>query len=178
MTTSTIFAGYGGQGVMLMGYVLSHGAMAKGMNVTYIPAYGPEMRGGTANCTVIVSDEKIDSPVTDEPDVVVAMNGPSLEKFAPVVVKGGLVVLNATLIQSAPGRDDLQVLAVPSVELARDVGSEKTANMIIIGAFAARTGVLSLDETAAGMRAALKGKEKLFALNERALARGFEWGLS
>lgn len=176
MTLSTIFAGYGGQGVMLMGYVLSHGAMAKGLNVTYIPAYGPEMRGGTANCTVIVSDEKIDSPVTDEPDVIVVMNGPSLDKFVPMVVKGGLVVLNATLIHSAPGRDDLQVLAVPSVELAREVGSEKTANMIIIGAFAARTGVLSLDETATGMRAALKGKEKLFALNERALARGFECG--
>ncbi len=174
MTVSTIFAGYGGQGVMLMGYVLSHAAMAKGMHVTYIPAYGPEMRGGTANCTVTVSDEKIDSPVTDEPDIIVVMNGPSLEKFAPIVTKGGLAVINASLINSPPEREDLQILEVPSTELAREVGSDKAANMIVIGAFAAKSNLLTLDETAAGMRLALKGKDRFFELNEKALSRGFE----
>ena len=173
MLKSTIFAGLGGQGVMLMGYVLSHAAMAKGLNVTYIPAYGPEMRGGTANCTVTVSDEKIDSPVTDEPDLVVAMNPPSMEKFCPMLTKGGVAVLNSTLIKTPAPRQDVESIMVPSLELAREVGSERAANMIVIGAFAARSGLLTLDETVVGMKRALKGKDKFFPLNEKALARGF-----
>ena len=173
MIRSTIFAGHGGQGVMLMGYVLSHAAMAKGLNVTYIPAYGPEMRGGTANCTVMVSDQKIDSPVTDEPDLVVAMNPPSLEKFCPMLIKGGVALLNSSLIKEPPARQDIDTLMVPSLELAREAGSERGANMVVIGAFAACSGLLSLDETIVGMKRALKGKDKFFPLNEKALALGF-----
>jgi 2-oxoglutarate ferredoxin oxidoreductase subunit gamma len=173
MITRTIFSGFGGQGVLLMGYVLSHGAMAKGLNVTYYPSYGAEMRGGTANCTVTLSDKKVASPVASNPDVLVAMNFPSLEKFLPTMVKNGLVFLNASLIEEPPSRSDVEWVRVPTLELAQEVGSERTANMVMIGVVCAKAGLLTLEETVTGMRAALKGKEKLFNINEKGIKRGF-----
>src|SRR4030043_424224 len=132
MIKRTLFAGFGGQGVLLMGYVLSHGAMHKGLNVTYFPSYGAEMRGGTANCTVTLSDKKIASPVASNPDILVAMNYPSLEKFESTVAKGGLILINSSLIDVDATRSDVQALKVPTVELAREVGSERASNMAII----------------------------------------------
>ena len=173
MITRTIFSGFGGQGVLLMGYVLSHGAMAKGLNVTYFPSYGAEMRGGTANCTVTLSDKKVASPVASNPDVLVAMNFPSLEKFLPTVVEKGLVFLNASLIEEPPSRTDVECVQVPTLQLAKEVGSERTANMVMIGVVCAKAQLLTLEETIAGMRAALKGREKLFKINEKAIERGF-----
>ena len=173
MITRTTFAGFGGQGVLVMGYVLSHGAMLKGLNVTYFPSYGAEMRGGTANCTVTLADTKIASPVASQPDILVAMNGPSLEKFENRVVKNGLMILNASLIDETLSRSDVTLVKVPTAELAREVGSERAANMIMIGAFSAKTGLLSREETVKGMQAALKGKEKFFDLNQKAIERGF-----
>jgi len=173
MITRTIFSGFGGQGVLLMGYILSHGAMLKGLKVTFFPSYGAEMRGGTANCTITLSDEKIASPVASYPDILVAMNFPSLEKFETTVVEQGLVVLNSSLFDESPSRKDIQVLQVPTVELAREVGSERAANMIMIGAVCARTGLLSQEDTIKGMQAALKGKEKFFEMNQKAIERGF-----
>jgi 2-oxoglutarate ferredoxin oxidoreductase subunit gamma len=175
MTTATMFAGFGGQGVLLMGYVLSHGAMLKGLNVTYFPAYGTEMRGGTANCTVIVSDKKIASPVTSAPDILVAMNYPSLVKFEPTVKKGGLVFINSSLIDEKPEREDITSVPVPIGVLAGELGSDRQANMIMIGAIMAKTGLLSLEETQMGMEAALKGKEKLFQHNMAAINRGAQY---
>ncbi len=173
MINRTIFSGFGGQGVLIMGYVLCHGAMHKGLNVTYFPSYGAEMRGGTANCTVTLSDKKIASPVASNPDVLVAMNFPSLEKFESTMVKGGTVFLNASLFDEKPSRNDVEILQVPIVELAREVGSERGGNMIMIGAVCAQTGLLSLEETLKGMQAALKGKEKFFELNRKGIERGF-----
>ena len=173
MIKRTIFAGFGGQGVLLMGYVLSHGAMLKGFNVTYFPAYGAEMRGGTANCTVTLSEEKIASPVASNPDILVAMNFPSLEKFEPMVVEHGLVFLSSSLIKEDPSRKDIEILRVPTVELAREVGSERTANMVMIGALCAKTKLLTLEETFEGMKGALKGKEKFFEVNQKGIERGF-----
>ena len=175
MTTATMFAGFGGQGVLLMGYVLSHGAMLKGLNVTYFPAYGTEMRGGTANCTVIVSDKKIASPVTSKPDILVAMNYPSLVKFERTVKKGGLVFINSSLIDEKPEREDITPVPVPIGALAGELGSDRQANMIMIGAIMAKTGLLSLEETQRGMEAALKGKEKLFQHNMAAINRGAKY---
>jgi 2-oxoglutarate ferredoxin oxidoreductase subunit gamma len=157
-----------------MGYILSHGAMLKGLNVTYFPSYGAEMRGGTANCTVTLSDKKIASPVASNPDILVAMNFPSLEKFESMVIKDGLIFINASLIEESPSRSDVNVLRIPTLELAREVGSERTINMVMVGALAAKTGMLSLEETVHGMHAALKGKEKMFALNEKGILRGFD----
>jgi len=173
MITRTTFAGFGGQGVLLMGYVLSHGAMHKGLNVTYFPSYGAEMRGGTANCTVTLSDKKIASPVASNPDIVVAMNYPSLAKFEPTIIKGGTVFLNASLFDEKPSRTDIEVVSVPTLDLAREAGSERGGNMVMIGTVCAKTKMLSLEETIKGMQAALKGKEKFFELNQKAIERGF-----
>lgn len=175
MITRTIFSGFGGQGVLLMGYVLCHGAMYKGLNLTYFPSYGAEMRGGTANCTVTLSDKKIASPVASNPDILVAMNYPSLEKFEATIAKGGLAVLNASLVETDPQRSDVEVLKVPTVELAREVGSDRGANMVMIGAVCAKSQILSLEETVHGMQAALKGKEKFFPANQTAIERGFRF---
>jgi len=173
MIIRTTFAGFGGQGVLLMGYVLSHGAMHKGLNVTYFPSYGAEMRGGTANCTVTLSDKKIASPVASNPDIVVAMNFPSLEKFESSIVEGGTVFLNASLFDEKPARNGIEVVPVPIIELAREAGSERGGNMVMIGTVCAKKGLLSLEETIKGMQAALKGKEKFFDLNQKAIERGF-----
>ena len=148
MIKRTLFAGFGGQGVLLMGYVLSHGAMHKGLNVTYFPSYGAEMRGGTANCTVTLSDKKIASPVASNPDILVAMNYPSLEKFESTVARGGLILLNSSLIDMDATRSDVEALKVPTVEL-------------------------SPAETIKGMEESLKGKEKFFPLNAKGIDRGF-----
>ena len=173
MIFRTVFAGFGGQGVLLMGYILSHGAMLKGLNLTYFPAYGAEMRGGTANCTVTLSDRKIASPVASNPDVLVAMNFPSLEKFERTVVEHGLILLNSSLIEGLGSRTDVEVLQVPTLELAREIGSERAANMVMIGALSAKTKLLTMEETFKGMEASLKGKEKLFPLNRKGIERGF-----
>ena len=175
MISRTVFAGFGGQGVLLMGYVLSHGAMLKDLEVTYFPSYGAEMRGGTANCTVTLSDKKIASPVASQPDNMVAMNYPSMQKFEPSMVEGGRVFVNSSLFPERPARGDLAVIEVPTVELAREVGSERAGNMVMIGAFCAKTGLLSLDEAVSGMKSALKGKEKFFELNQKGIERGFSF---
>jgi 2-oxoglutarate ferredoxin oxidoreductase subunit gamma len=158
-----------------MGYVLSHGAMHKGLNVTYFPAYGAEMRGGTANCTITLSDKKIASPVASNPDILVAMNFPSLEKFEPTVVNQGLIFLNSSLISQSPSREDVDVLRVPTAELAKEVGSDRAMNMVMIGAFCAKTGLLTMEETFKGMEASLKGKERFFDLNRKGIERGFSF---
>ena len=175
MNTACQFAGFGGQGVLLMGYVLSYSALSKDLNVTYFPSYGAEMRGGTANCTVTVSDEPIASPVASNPDVLIAMNGPSLEKFEDKVKENGLIIINETLIKDEIKRKDVEVLKVPLAKLAKEVGSDRAANMIMIGAVCAKAGLLSLEETITGMKNALKGKEKFFDFNQKGIERGFEF---
>jgi 2-oxoglutarate ferredoxin oxidoreductase subunit gamma len=175
MNLASQFAGFGGQGVLLMGYVLSYGAMNKGLEVTYFPSYGAEMRGGTANCTVVVADKPIASPVPSKPDILVAMNGPSMDKFEPTVKPDGLIVLNKSLIKWGPERKDVNVLRVPLVDLAEEVGSDRSQNMIMIGAVCAKTGVMTMEETFVGMQKALKGKDKFFALNQKGIEKGFEF---
>jgi 2-oxoglutarate ferredoxin oxidoreductase subunit gamma len=178
MITATIFAGFGGQGVLLMGYVLAHGAMHKGVNVAYFPAYGAEMRGGTANCTVTMSEKVIASPVASRPDFLVAMNNPSLCKFEPTVKSHGIIFIDESLISEEVQREDVTVVRVPLRELAREVGSDRQANMIMIGAFTAKTGLLTLEETFKGMEKALQGKDKYFAANRAAIQLGTNFILS
>ena len=173
MIVRTTFSGFGGQGVLLMGYILSHGAMLSGLYVTYFPSYGAEMRGGTANCTVTLSDKKIASPVASKVDILVAMNYPSLEKFEKSVIEQGLVFLNTSLIDVAPERTDVDVIKVPTLELAREVGSDRAINMVMIGAVCAKSKLLTMEQTFKGMEASLKGKEKFFDLNRKGIERGF-----
>lgn len=177
MIKRTVFSGFGGQGVLLMGYVLCHGAMHKGLNVTYFPSYGAEMRGGTANCTVTLSDKKIASPVASNPDILVAMNHPSLDKFLTSVVPDGMVVVNSSLVDPPPRREDVDIFLVPTLELAKEAGSARGANMVMIGAVCARSGMLDLESTVHGMRSALKGREQFFEQNQKAIERGFAFGL-
>ncbi len=174
MNTDVTMAGFGGQGILMIGNLLSLAAMEEGRRVTYFPAYGVEMRGGTANCTVVVSDEEIGSPVVGHPASLIVMNGPSLDKYQPLARAGATLVLNASLVDPARvERNDLHLLPVPANEVARDLGSPQLASMVALGAYAAATGVVKL-ETLAGClpRVVSKRHERLIPLNVRALEAG------
>ena len=137
MEFTTIFAGFGGQGLLLAGHVLAQAAVIEGRTASWMPSYGPEMRGGTASCTVIVADHPIGSPIVDAADAVVALNPPSLARFEPLLVPGGLVVVNATLIEAESSRTDVEVASIPCTALARTVGDDRFASMVALGALVA-----------------------------------------
>lgn len=140
-----IIAGFGGQGVLLSGNLLAYAAMQENLQVLYMPVYGPEMRGGTANCTVVISDEEIGSPLVRRPHSLIALNGPSFFKFGPLVLEGGIIVVNSSLAEaSSLERDDLRLLPVPLNELADNLGSAQMINMIALGAYVAASGIISL----------------------------------
>ena len=134
MLTKTIISGFGGQGVLSIGSTLATAAMLEGKYVTFLPSYGVEMRGGTANCTVAVSDEEIASPVASAPEFVVAMNQPAFVRFQGVLQAGGLLCVNSSLVNTESARSDIEILALPTSELAEKLGSIKVANMIMLGA--------------------------------------------
>ena len=136
MTTEVIFAGFGGQGVILAGKILALAGMSEDKNVSHIPSYGAEMRGGTANCSVIVSDDDVASPVIEHPDVVVALNKPSMAKFEPALKPGGLLIYNSSLIDTAPSRTDIRVVARPANAIAAECGNERGVNMVALGCLA------------------------------------------
>jgi 2-oxoglutarate ferredoxin oxidoreductase subunit gamma len=169
-----IIAGFGGQGVMLMGNILAYAAIAEKKRVTYMPVYGVEMRGGTANCTVVISDREIGSPIIQRPLSAIVMNRPSLEKFGPRVKKGGLLVVNASLIPGDALRfKGIQCLMVPSRDLALDVGSERLANMVVLGAAVQRSGVVKLRSLKKALYPALDLRyHKMIDINILALERG------
>jgi 2-oxoglutarate ferredoxin oxidoreductase subunit gamma len=174
MQNEVQFAGFGGQGIMLIGKILAHAAMEEGYEVSWVPSYGPEMRGGTAYCTVVISDRPIGSPVIKNPRHLVAMNRPSLEKFAPTMQAGGTVFINGSLISVDSGRDDVDELNVPVVEIAKDLGNIKTANIIALAAFVARTGIVTMDSLKASVKEEFAQKQKLIPLNMKAIDAGIE----
>ncbi len=175
MEIGVIFAGFGGQGILLAGKVLAQAAMEQGFEVTWLPSYGPEMRGGTANCTVVVADEPVGSPIVDQPQVLVAMNGPSLERFGPRVAPGGAVILNSSLVSTPFARADARVLSLPMNELARELGEARAANMVALGAVVKVLGLFPLEAVAEAMAKELgaRGRERLLEVNRQALLRGF-----
>jgi 2-oxoglutarate ferredoxin oxidoreductase subunit gamma len=173
MTKKTIFSGFGGQGVLMMGYVLAVAAMRDGKEVTYLPSYGAEVRGGTANCTVVVSDEEIFSPVASFPDYGVIMNKPSLAKYEGMIKEGGTIILNSSLVDTVPPRDDLEIVLVPANDIAKKLGSDRTINMIMLGAFVAKTGITTLDSIMSGLAEIVKGKKaSVMKLNRKGLDMG------
>ena len=175
MREEIIMAGSGGQGIMFAGTLLAHATMDEGLNVTYFPSYGAEMRGGTANCTVIISSENIGSPVVTNPSTLLAMNEDSLERFASKVKKGGLIVVNSSLSKKEIVIDEVEVLKIPAIELAERLGDGRVANMVILGAYINRRKVVSLERTMESLRKVLgKGKEDLLKLNREALRKGEE----
>ena len=158
MERSTIFAGFGGQGILFAGTVLAKAAMAEGLEVLWIPSYGPEMRGGTASCTVIVAQETIGSPIVDKADAVVALNPPSLAKFEAIVASGGLLVLNASLIEALPTRSDIEVVSIPGTQLARSAGDDRLVSVVALGALLARRPLVSRDAVRKAISDSVKAK--------------------
>ena len=174
MTKKTVFAGFGGQGVLMMGYIFAVAAMNDGKEVTYLPTYGAEVRGGTANCTVVISDSEIGSPVIHRPVSVIAMNLPSLEKFGPRVKKGGLLVVNTSLIpEKEVNVKGIELLMVPTRELALEVGNERLTNMVILGAIVQKCGLIALKSLKKALYPALDLRyHKMIYLNEEAIETG------
>lgn len=175
MELEAIFAGFGGQGVMLMGQLIAYGGMYRGLNISWFPSYGPEMRGGTANCSVVLSDGIVGSPVVDNPSLLVAMNRPSLERFQPNVKPGGIIVYNSSLIDIKPNRDDVTVIAVPANDIATELGNDRIANMVTLGAVLKAIKVLEVADIMAALKKILPPRRhNLLPLNEQALNKGME----
>jgi 2-oxoglutarate ferredoxin oxidoreductase subunit gamma len=173
MLIKTVFAGFGGQGVLSMGLNLAEAAMLEGKNVTFLPSYGVEVRGGTANCTVAVSDEEIASPVASSPEFVVAMNQPSLARFQNQLQSGGVLFYNSSLVNPQTPRGDIELVSVAAGDIADQMNSPKSANMVMLGAFARKTNLVSVETIAEVLHNILKKKPKLIAINKKALMAGY-----
>ena len=174
MLIKTIFAGFGGQGVLSMGLGLAQAAMVEGKYVTYLPSYGVEVRGGTANCTVAISDEEIASPVASAPEFVVAMNQPSLIRFQNQVQSGGVLFFNSSLIKAEVSRGDIELVGIPASRIAEGLGSPRSANMVMMGAFIKKSNLVSMATLIEGLKGTLKNKTKLIAVNRKALMAGYD----
>jgi 2-oxoglutarate ferredoxin oxidoreductase subunit gamma len=177
MYFDTIMAGFGGQGIMLIGNLFAYAAMQEGKNVTYMPTYGVEMRGGTANCTVVISDGVIGSPIVGYPMTAIAMNRPSLARFGPQVAKGGIVVINSSLVpETVDDRRDLRQVQVPANDIAMQNGSDKMANMVIFGAFMALTEVVDPQSVFDALSHVLDGRHhRLIPANIEMIKTGMEF---
>ncbi|MDR0953317.1 MAG: 2-oxoacid:acceptor oxidoreductase family protein [Elusimicrobiota bacterium] len=166
-------SGFGGQGVVSAGVLLAQAGLVEGKAVSWYPSYGPEMRGGTANCSVVITDTEVATPVVALPDTAIIMNEPSLPKFEPLVKKGGLLIINSSLVKTKATRTDIKVVYVPCSEIAEKVGSLKTANLVALGTFAGLTGAISIDAIASAMKKVFKrAKPEALALNRKALEEG------
>ena len=176
MLFRTIFAGFGGQGILMMGYALSFTTMKKGKYVTFLPSYGAEMRGGTANCTVVISSQEIASPIASAPEAIVIMNTPSLVKFQNRVKSGGTFFVNSSQVQKKIFRKDVEVCKVPVAEMAEKLGNIRVANMVMLGAFLKKTKLLPLDALSEELINILPQRHhRLIDLNKKALNLGFEY---
>lgn len=176
MIVKTIFSGFGGQGVLSMGFTVANTAMLEGKHVTYLPSYGVEVRGGTANCTVVVSDEEIASPVASDPEFIVAMNQPSFARFQSILQAGGLLCVNSSIVNAESARSDIEILAVPTSQLAEKLGTIKVANMIMLGAFIRASNIISYDFMINNLGEILgEGKSKMIKLNKEGLEVGYNY---
>ena len=176
MQTEVLLAGFGGQGVMFAGQVLSYAAMDTGREVTWIPSYGPEMRGGTANCTVVIADEEIGSPLVQNPPAAIVMNLPSLDKYEPMIKPGGVLVVNSSMVDREVIRNDITWVALPCNDIAEEAGDRRMANVVATGALLAMLPVLTLEDIEAALRAHMPGRHKdLLPKNVEAMKRGAEF---
>ena len=168
-----IISGFGGQGALFAGQLLAYGALAEGRHVTWIPSYGPEMRGGTANCTVIVSDEEIGSPLVRHPTAAIVLNPPSFERYEPMMQKDGVLLVNASLISSPPQRPDIRRIDIKANEMATEMGVAQMANVILLGALVQATAVLKLEtlDRVLDEHVSARHRDKLEA-NKQALRKG------
>lgn len=177
MERSTIFAGFGGQGLLFAGQVVARAAMADGLGTLWIPSYGPEMRGGTASCTVIVGDGPIGSPVVDRYDAAVVLNPPSMARYEPLVAEGGILVFNTSLIEAEPSRADIDLLPVRCTALAREAGDDRLVSIVALGALLARRPLVSIEGAEAALAEMLATKRAdLLDANRTALQAGLTAG--
>lgn len=178
MELSTIIAGFGGQGILFAGKVLAEAALLEGREVLWIPSYGPEMRGGTASCTVIIADKLIGSPIVDRADHAVVLNPPSLAKYAPVVAPDGLLVVNTTLIEAEPGRSDIEVLSVPCTAVAKTAGDDKLVSVVALGALVGRRRFVEPESVHRALAIILGERHAdMIELDTAAFGAGYEAGL-
>ena len=176
MIYETIFAGFGGQGILFSGKVIAYAGMIENKNVSHLPSYGPEMRGGTANCSVIVSDDPVASPIITEPSNLVVMNGPSLDKFENAVLPGGKIFIDSTLITRDCTRDDVDVFKIPATQMANDMGIAKLANMIIVGKLVKETEMFTWDELVDAITKLVPAsKAAMLESNIKALDAGYNY---
>ena len=176
MTSKILIAGFGGQGILFAGKVLAYKGLVEGKQLSWLPSYGPEMRGGTANCNVIISDEPVGSPIVDNPNVLIVMNLPSLDKYENAAEKGAKIFVDSTLISRKVERKDVDVYYIPATKMAQDAGIPTLANMIMLGKVIKETGVVSFE----GMEDALKKvvsarKANLIDVNLKAIKAGYEY---
>lgn len=175
MEERVVMAGFGGQGVMAIGQLLTYAGMVEEKNVSWLPSYGPEMRGGTANCGVIVSDDDVGSPVIETSTAAIIMNQPSLDKFEDGVVKDGRLFINSSLIDTKSKRDDIEVFYIPANETAEELGNPRVANMVMLGALLEASKAVSIDSVLEGFTAVFgEHRKKLIPINKSALEKGAE----
>ncbi len=174
MTHELVFAGFGGQGILFAGKVIAYAGMIENKNVSHLPSYGPEMRGGTANCHVIVSDAPVASPVIINPSAIVVMNGPSLDKFESSVLPGGKIFIDSTLISKEVARTDVDVYRIPATSLAHELGIPKLANIIMVGKLVKETGIFTYDEIKSAITKMVPAsKPELLENNMKAFDTGY-----
>jgi len=176
MYNEIILAGFGGQGVLLIGKLLTYAGMNAGLEVTWMPAYGPEMRGGTCNCTVVLSDRQVGSPISRSPHAAIVLNLQSIDKFEPAIRPGGIMVMNTSLINRPAHRTDITVVPVPANQIAQEAGTAKAANMVALGAYIGASGIVDLQRVKDILAETFAGRQKVVAINQTALDRGFELG--
>ncbi len=175
MTEEIIIAGFGGLGVLSMGQILCYGGVIEGKEVSWMPSYGPEMRGGTANCIAIISDSKISSPILTKFDTVIALNQPSLDKFESAVKPGGLLIYEASTIINPPTRTDIEIVPIEAANEATKLNNSKVMNMIILGAFLKKKPVITFENALDGLKKVLPERyHKLIPVNKTAMERGME----
>lgn len=171
-----LFAGFGGQGVLSMGQFLAYAGMEAGKNVSWVPSYGAEMRGGTANCLVTIAEEEISSPLTENPVMAIIMNKPSLDKFESKIQTNGTVVINSSLVDRIPEREDLTVLSMPLTQVAESLNNMRGGNMIMLGAYLEKTGVVKVEDALKHFEKIFKGKkESVINKNREAFLAGVEY---
>jgi 2-oxoglutarate ferredoxin oxidoreductase subunit gamma len=174
-TLNILLAGFGGQGVLFAGKLIAEAGLIEGREISWLPSYGPEMRGGTANCSVVLSDEPIGSPLVTEPDVLIVMNQPSLEKFELDVAPGGMIILDSTMVPISPTRTDVAVFAVPATKLAEDAGLKGLANVVLVGKMLKEVGFCAADAVDKAIKKSVPAKRQhLLEPNLKALEIGME----
>lgn len=176
MTTQLLIAGFGGQGVLFAGKFIAYKGLQEGRELSWLPSYGPEMRGGTANCSVILSDDPVGSPIVSHPDVLIAMNLPSLDKYEDAVVPGGMIFVDSTLIERKVKRTDVKVFYIPSTALAQSIGAPTLANMIMVGKFIKESGAVQYENLEAALKKIVSARHAdLFDINLKAINCGYEY---